>query len=54
MAKVQPFHRDVDTDVYHNNSECDHGQDVKNNQTYKKGDGGLRLCKRCKELNAGG
>ena len=54
MPKVSAFHsKKAGTDVYHNNSKCTEGNNI---ETYNKvsGTGNLRLCARCKELNAQG
>jgi len=50
--KVNPFHsKKSGTEVYHNNNECVDGNNIED--YYRtSGTGGLRLCHRCRELNA--
>ena len=49
--KVDPFHSDLPrTEVYHNNSECDLGNNIEP-ENKVSGTGGLRLCDDCKKLN---
>ncbi len=51
MSKVAPFNA-KDSGVYHNNNQCTEGNNIET-RNWKSGDGGKRLCKHCKELNAG-
>ena len=52
--RVKPFYsKKPGTEVYHNNNKCTEGNNIESyNRT--SGTGGLRLCKKCKELNAQG
>lgn len=50
MVKKSPWHA-KDSEVYHNNSACTEGNNIEP-KNIKNGDGGKRLCKRCKDLNA--
>ena len=50
--KVSPFRsKKPGISVHHNNNKCMEGNNI---EPYNKvsGTGGLRLCKRCKKLNA--
>ena len=52
MPKVSPFHsKKSGIKVYHNNNKCTEGNKI---ESYNKlsSTGGLRLCDRCRELNA--
>jgi hypothetical protein len=58
MTKVPEFHttgiEDVDELVFHNQSECPIGQEVKNRGTAAAGQGYFRtLCKKCKAIQDG-
>jgi H+-transporting ATPase len=50
-ATVAPFHTDSDEDdpVYHDNSECAYGQEIKRNSNDKPGKDGRRRCDWCTE-----
>ena len=50
-ATVAPFHTDSDEDdpVYHDNSECAYGQEIKRNDNDKPGKNGRRRCDWCTE-----
>ena len=47
--RVAPFHTDSDEDdpVYHDNSDCPYGQEIKRNDNYKLGTDGRRRCDWC-------
>jgi H+-transporting ATPase len=47
--RVAPFHTDSDEDkpVYHDNSDCPYGQEIKRNDTDKPGKNGRRRCDWC-------
>jgi hypothetical protein len=57
--KVQPFHADSLTysqrerSVYHDRSDCVHGQRIKQEGNAVPGMDGRQLCNRCADLNAG-
>jgi hypothetical protein len=59
MPSVSPFYsvnevkKSKENRVHHNNSACRPGSDI---PTYerKSGDGGHRVCQRCKQYNAAG
>jgi len=40
--------------VYHNNSKCEHGQEIKNDGNDLPGDDGRRVCDQCAKLNRNG
>jgi H+-transporting ATPase len=50
-ATVAPFHTDSDEDdpVYHDNSDCPYGQEIKRNDNDKPGTDGRRRCDWCTE-----
>lgn len=54
--RVKPFYtvnavkRPKAPHVYHNNSECASGQDIRKSG-YRKGTGGYELCQHCDDLN---
>jgi H+-transporting ATPase len=50
-ATVAPFHTDSDEDdpVYHDNSDCAYGQEIKRNDNDKPGKDGRRRCDWCTE-----
>jgi hypothetical protein len=50
MARTSPFHAQ-DATVYHNNTRCEDGKQVKP-QDRRHGPGGLKLCQTCAFLNA--
>ena len=54
-AKVAPFHTDTDPEdpVYHDNSDCPYGQEIKRNGNDKPGTGGRRRCDWCTEHDRG-
>jgi hypothetical protein len=54
MSISYPWHstRKGET-VYHNNTACTEGNNIET-YYYASGDGGLKLCHRCADLNAGG
>jgi hypothetical protein len=49
MAKVAPFHTDTDPEdpVYHDDSACPYGQEIKRNGNAKPGPAGRRRCDWC-------
>ncbi len=49
MPKVAPFHS-VKSDVHHNNSECNTGNNIET-ENRRSGTGGKPLCIECKGLN---
>ena len=57
--KVHPFHTDSLTysprerAVYHDRSDCAHGQRIKQDGYAVPGTEGRQLCNRCADLNAG-
>lgn len=52
MSKVSPFHSVLQSDrqVYHNNSSCTDGKDLKK-ENVRPGEGGRPQCADCKKLN---
>jgi hypothetical protein len=56
MPPTGPFHTSSSEDdpVYHNNSKCEHGQEVKRDGNDVPGRNGRRLCDRCRTLNGRG
>ena len=50
-ANMDPFHTDTDPEdpVYHDNSDCPYGQEIKRNGNDKPGSGGRRRCDWCTE-----
>jgi H+-transporting ATPase len=48
---VAPFHTDSDEDnpVYHDNSDCPYGQEIKRNDNDKPGKNGRRRCDWCSQ-----
>ena len=49
--KVSPFHSEkTKTEVYHNNSKCTEGNNIKSCNKVS-GTASLRLCKHCEKLN---
>lgn len=48
---AKPFHTKLQTEVYHNNNECTERNNIELHNKVS-GPGKLRLCYRCKELNA--
>ncbi len=59
MSKVHPFHTDSLTysqrerGVYHDRSDCTHGQRIKEGGYAVPGTDGRQLCNRCADLSAG-
>jgi len=55
MSKKSPWHsaKKVDHPVYHNNSECNTGNNIEK-ENVRQGTGGHPLCKECEELNSKG
>jgi len=49
MAKVSPWHS-VLSDVYHNNTECNTGNNIEK-ENVRPGTGGKRLCEECAGLS---
>jgi hypothetical protein len=49
MSRTMPWHS-VDSDVYHNNTLCNTGKNVKF-ENRRSGMAGKRLCKECERLN---
>lgn len=49
MSLVSPFYTDTDPDdpVYHNQSECPYGKEIKKNGNDHSGTAGRRLCDWC-------
>jgi hypothetical protein len=56
MAKINPFHTDSDKyqeedkKVYHDQSKCGHGKEIKRNGHNVAGTDGRDLCDRCNDL----
>lgn len=46
--KVNPYHTDEETEVYHIFKDCIDGNNIEKINR-RGGEGGYRLCKRCKE-----
>jgi hypothetical protein len=57
VSLVAPFHSYENEDgeklVYHNQSECEHGQEIVRNGHKVDGDGGRPLCEGCADLAGG-
>jgi len=49
MADKNPWRSD-ESDVYHNNDDCNTGNNIEK-ENLEKGTGGNRICKECKHLN---
>ena len=49
MAKKE-WHSDENTEVYHNNKDCNTGNNIEN-ENIESGKGGYRLCAECKRNN---
>lgn len=47
--KVNPYHTDEETEVHHIFKDCIVGNNIEK-RNLKRGTGGYRLCKRCKEM----
>ena len=52
MAKKSPWHSDkLESEVYHNNSDCNTGNNIER-ENYDRGTGGKeRVCAECKQWN---
>jgi hypothetical protein len=48
--RVKPFHSSEPTLVFHNNNKCTEGNNIED-RNWRAGEGGKRLCKRCRDLN---
>ena len=54
MTYKSPWHSDKpNIDVYHNNTECNTGNNIEK-ENVKQGTGGKRLCTECENLNKQG
>lgn len=49
MGKKE-WHTDEDTEVYHNNKDCNTGNNIED-ENYVSGKGGNRLCSECARNN---
>lgn len=52
MTQTYPWHS-VKTEVHHNNSECNTGNNIES-ENRRDGDGGKPLCRECSDLAAQG
>jgi len=50
MAKKQPWHSSDETKVYHDNTECNTGNNIET-ENVEHGKGGHRKCKECDRLD---
>jgi len=52
MPKTSPWHsvKQGDPPVYHDNTECDKGNNIES-ENVRQGTGGRRRCDRCQELD---
>jgi hypothetical protein len=53
MARVAPFHSSKNPGVYHVCSQCTEGNNIEP-RNRERGEGGGRMCQRCKDLTRGG
>ncbi len=49
MAKRNPWHTKEETEVWHNDPDCNTGNNIEK-ENIEKGKGGHRECKECKRL----
>lgn len=49
MPKTTPWYSALESDVYHNNTDCTKGNNIEA-ENIRQGDDGRRLCDECKEL----
>ena len=47
MTKVKPTHSALETNVYHNETECNTRNNIEK-ENVQRGKGGKNLCKECK------
>ncbi len=60
MSRIEAFHsrrearKSTDTGVFHNNSTCQCGRDIKLSSDDRNGTGNYRLCQDCDDRNSQG
>jgi len=53
MPKTSPWHSVKVPDIYHNNTNCNTGNNIER-ENLRQGTGGKRLCKECADPNRKG